>query len=174
MGGFLRVSRFLAILVLIGLCQGVPSVSFGQDDDEDMMSEYVSQFRENIDQARLILQGISKERKRSKRLRAKREAMERLSRAYIILERIPAKVQEEEDITESRRYMETQLKELGADPQIKKAKDNILAKAIQLYKAGNLSEALGLFEELRLMDPANKAVTFLVRHIGKKLDEDEQ
>jgi len=145
--------------------------SAGRAENDEMMDEFVAQFRENIDQVRIILQDIDKEKSKDKKLAGRRDALERLSRAYIILQRIPAKVQESEDLGEARRYMDSTLKDLGADPLIKKAKDTILAKAIESYRAGNLQESLGLFEELRLMDPANPSVTFLVRHIGKKLDE---
>ncbi len=151
---------------------GAPSPAAAEDDD--MMSEYVTQFRENIDQVRIILHDIDKERAAAKRLRRKREALERLSRAYIILQRIPAKVQDAEDMGEARRYMDNNLKDLGADPQIAKAREQILAKAIQVYRAGKLSEALGLFEELRLMDPASPGVTLLVREIGRRLDQQEE
>lgn len=162
----------LVIAATLVTVAGLPTTAAAQDDE--MMAEYVNQFRENIDQVRIILHDIDRERSRTKLLRRKREALERLSRAFIILQRIPAKVQEAEDLDEARRYMDTNLKELGADPDIKKAKDNILAKAIEVYRAGQLSEALGLFEELRLMDPANPGVSFLVGHIGKKLDEQEE
>ena len=172
--GLAQTAALLGVLVLATLLVLAPQGARAQDDqDDEMMGEFVSQFRENIDQARIILHDVDKERSASKRLRRKREALERLSRAFIILQRIPAKVQEEEDLADSRRYLDTNLKGLGSDPQIQKAKDNILAKAVDVYRAGNLSEALGLFEELRLMDPANPGVTFLVRHIGKKLDEEE-
>ena len=162
----------LVVVATLVTVVGLPRPAAAQEDE--MMAEYVNQFRENIDQVRIILHDIEREKSRTKLLRRKREALERLSRAFIILQRIPAKVQDTEDLEEARRYMDTNLKELGADPDIKKAKDNILAKAIEVFRKGQLSEALELFEELRLMDPANPGVTFLVRHIGKKLDEQEE
>lgn len=161
----LLASAALALALLVG-----PSSAQAQDED---MSEFVTPFRDNIEQARVIMDGIPRERSKRKKLRRKREALERLSRAYIILQRIPAKVQDAEDLGEDRRLMDSNLKSLGADSQIKKAKDNILAKGIQLYRAGKISESLGMFEELRLMDPSHRGVTFLVRHLNKKLDEEE-
>lgn len=167
----LRRLPFAPLLLLAALLLA-PATARAEGDE--MMGEFVAQFRENIDQVRIILQDIDKEKTASGKLTGKRDALERLSRAYIILQRIPAKTQEAEELGEARRYMDSTLKDLGADPMIKKAKDNILAKAIESYRAGNLAEALGLFEELRLMDPANPGVTFLVRQIGKKLDESDK
>jgi len=159
-------------LGLLGLLLLSPAEVRAEGDE--MMAEFVAQFRENIDQVRIILADVGKEKNAGKKLAGKRDALERLSRAYIILQRVPAKTQDAEDLGEARRYMESSLKDLGADPTIKKAKDNILAGAVKAYRGGNLQESLGLFEELRLMDPANPGVTFMVRHLGQKVEEEEK
>ena len=133
----------------------------------------VNQFRDTINLAKIKLLELSG-KKGAAKTAGKREALELLSRSWIMLQRIPAGVQESEQLGEARRFVEDNLKDLGTDPRIRKVKDTTLLKGIQVFRAGNLSEALMLFEELRMMDPTDPAISFLVRHINKRLDEESE
>jgi membrane peptidoglycan carboxypeptidase len=131
----------------------------------------VNPFRDTINTAKLTLLELN-QKKGAQKTQGKREALELLSRAWIMLQRIPAAVQEAESLSEDRRFVENNLKDLGTDPRIRKIKDSTLLKGIQVYRAGNLSEALILFEELRMIDPTDPGVSFLVRHINRRLDDE--
>jgi len=132
----------------------------------------VNQFRETLNLAKMELAQLN-DKRGSEKTAAKRGALELLSRAWIILHRIPENVRDDEDLGEAQRFVEDNLQELGSDPRIRRVRDDTLEKGIQLFRQSNLSEALMMFEELRMLDPRDQAIAFLVKHINKKLDEEE-
>ncbi len=133
----------------------------------------VVQFRDTLNQAKISLIDIQG-KKGAEKTNAKREVLGLLSKAWILLQRIPSGVQEGEQLGEDKRFVEDNLKDLGTDPRIKRIKDATLLSGIQVFRAGNLSEALMKFEELRMMDPTDPAISFMVRHINRKLDEESE
>jgi len=164
-------SRVL-VFVPLALFLMAPTVGVRYAHADDDAQAHVNSFRDAVNVAKIKLLGLNKKRGSEKTL-GKREALELLSRAYIILQKIPAAVQEAEELGEARSFVENNLKDLGTDQQIKRLKDSTLLKAIQVYRAGNTEEALILFEELRGLDPTDRAVSFLVRHINKRLDDED-
>ena len=132
----------------------------------------VNQFRETLNLAKMELTQLD-DKRGSEKTAAKRGALELLSRAWIILQRVPESVRDDEGLGEPGRFVEDNLQELGSDSRIRRMRDDTLQKGIQLFREGNLSEALMMFEELRMMDPRDPAIAFLVKHINKKLDEEE-
>ena len=133
----------------------------------------VVQFRDTLNQAKISLIDIQNKRGAEK-TNAKREVLGLLSKGWILLRRIPPSIQEAESLGEDQRFVEDNLKELGTDPRIRRIKDTTLLSGIQVLRAGNLSEALMKFEELRMMDPTDPAVSFMVRHINRRLDEESE
>ena len=133
----------------------------------------VVQFRDTLNQAKISLIDIQNKRGAEK-TNAKREVLGLLSKGWILLQRIPPSVQEAESLGEDQRFVEDNLKELGTDPRIRRIKDTTLLSGIQVLRAGNLSEALMKFEELRMMDPTDPAGSFMVRHINRRLDEESE
>ena len=167
----LQSLRFVIAVVAISVAVGAPRAASAQAGADPMT--VVNQFRDTLNLAKIKLLELDNKRGSAKTA-AKREALELLSRAWIMLQRIPEDVQESEDLEESARTVEDNLKELGADPRIKRIKDKTLVQGIKLYREGTLSDALMLFEELRMMDPTDTAVSFLVRYINQKLDEEAE
>lgn len=161
---------FASLLFVLGLAVA-PAAARAQTGADP--ATVVNQFRDTLNLAKIKLLELDSKRGSAKTT-AKREALELLSRAWIMLQRIPADVQESEDLLESTRAVEDNLKDLGSDPRIKRIKDDTLVKGIKLYREGSLSDALMLFEELRMMDPTDTAVSFLVRYINQKLDEEAE
>ena len=133
----------------------------------------VVQFRDTLNQAKISLID-AQTKKGAEKTNAKREVLALLSKAWILLQRIPTGVQEGEQLGEDKRFVEDNLKDLGTDPRIRRIKDKTLLSGIQVFRAGNMSEALMKFEELRMMDPADPAISFMVRHINRKLDEESE
>ncbi len=133
----------------------------------------VVQFKDTLTQAKINLIDVQN-KKGAAKTNAKREVLGLLSKAWILLQRIPSAVQEEEQLGEDMRFVEDNLKDLGTDPRIRRIKDSTLLSGIQVFRAGNLSEALMKFDELRMMDPTDPAISFMVRHINRRLYEESE
>ena len=164
-----RLVGGLCVAAMVWVSSPAMSAAQGGADPQTL----VSRFRDTINLAKIKLLELNS-KKGSEKTAGKREALERLSRAWILLSRIPADVQESEDLGEPKRFVEDNLKDLGTDPRIRKIKDATLVKGIKVFRTGNLSDALMAFEELRMLDPTDKATAFLVRHINQRLDEEAE
>lgn len=163
-----RVLRIAGALALAWALAAAPRAARADGADPQTM---VVQFKDTLNQAKISLIDANA-KKGPEKTHAKREVLSLLSKAWILLQRIPAGVQDQEQLGEDKRFVEDNLKDLGTDPRIRNIKDTTLLAGIQVLRAGNLSEALMKFEELRMVDPTDPAVSFVVRHINRRLDEE--
>ena len=155
------------LALTVSLMTGFAAETRAQDDEEQ--ETFLNQIKENITQARVLLMDLER-RKGSERSKKMREALDMLSRAYILIDRLPSSVTEQEEVVEMQRFAEKNIRSLGSSAEIVRAKEDLLERAISLYRLGNIGEALILFEELRMLNPMDKSISFLIKQLGKKLD----
>ena len=97
-----------SIAALAFLLSPIPAQAEGADPQT-----MVVQFKDTLNQAKLSLIDVSS-KKGSDKTNAKREVLGLLSKAWILLQRIPATVQDKEQLDEDKRFVEDNLKDLGA------------------------------------------------------------
>ncbi len=117
----------------------------------------------------------AKEIKRAKRLRGKRKiaaltkGLKNYSEAYMLIKSRRL----ENDAPDLLERISRQIKDTGNQPEIRKLRQDIRAKAIAATEAGKYSEAYDQFERLRDLDPRDSSIDYAMRVIVSHLAEEQ-
>jgi len=121
-----------------------------------------------------VAQG-AKELKRAKRMRGKRKvkALTKGLKSYSAAYKLIKSRRLENDAPDLLESISRQIKETGNQPEIRKLRQEVRAKAIAATEAGKYSEAYDQFEQLRDLDPRDSSIEYAMRVIVSHLPEDQ-